>query len=218
MFAHLIPRGATKARSTRRLRGGWGSTTEEQARRLQGDGLIPHPDAVTTHAISIAVPPEAVWPWLAQMGYGRGGWYTPPIVDRLWRVRNPSVDHIEPDLQHLEAGQIILDGPPGTAIFEVVDVCPNRHLVLHSRRHPLTGKPPQGTLRASAFLDFSWVFVLYPESRGMTRLLLRTRSRSHPWWLRLVARLVLLPADLLMGRWMLKGIARRAEGILSVVD
>jgi hypothetical protein len=37
---------------------------------LPGDELVPHPMVEWTRALTIDAPPEAVWPWLAQMGYG----------------------------------------------------------------------------------------------------------------------------------------------------
>jgi hypothetical protein len=31
---------------------------------------------ITTHTITIDTPPEGIWPWLVQMGWHRGQWYT----------------------------------------------------------------------------------------------------------------------------------------------
>ena len=45
-----------------------GSTRAERRMALPGDGAVRHPHAVTDHAITIGAPPEAVWPWLTQMG------------------------------------------------------------------------------------------------------------------------------------------------------
>lgn len=207
----LIRLGQT--RRNHRILGGWGSTVAEQTCSLPGDDVIPEPMAETTHAVSLDGDAESVWPWLVQMGYGRGGWYTPPFVDRLWRVHNPSADTVLAEHQTLEPGAIIPDGPPGTAIFEVIDLDVGRNLVLYSIRHPITGVPPEkDSSTGKPYLEFSWAFVLRAGPEGSTRLLLRTRSRISPLWLRVVAKLLLLPADLAMGRWMLKGIAARVAG------
>ena len=190
---------------------GWGSTAGEQDKPLVGDEEVSRPSEQTTHAITIRRPPEEVWPWLVQMGYGRAGWYTPAWVDQLWRVRNPSADRIHPEFQELSVGDQILDGPPGTATFRVLRVDPAHALVLHSQRHPTTGRPPDPTKsNPGPYLDFTWAFVLEPAVEG-TRLLLRTRSNSQPAWMRVIARFALRPADIVMGRWMLKGIRRRVE-------
>ena len=122
---------------------GWGTEGIDQHQELPGDDVIPWADEELTHAITINVPRQQVWPWIVQMGVKRGGWYTPGWVDRyLWRVNNVSIDHVDPSLQTLKPDDVILDGPVGTAEFRVVEVRPDEALVLHSRRHPATGVPP----------------------------------------------------------------------------
>ena len=199
----------------RRLGLRWGATDEELRVPLPGDDVVPNPMVQTTHAITIGVPPEGVWPWLVQMGYHRAGWYTPPAwIDRLvWRVDNPSVNRIVPELQHLETGDIIPDGPPGTAYFRAISVASPHHIVLHSMRHPYTGRwPDLATADPGPYLDFSWTLVLEPVAEGATRLLLRTRANVYgPRWLRSVLIQLLLPIDFLEARWGLQGIKHRAE-------
>ena len=62
----------------------WGATDEEVARKLPGDELLPHTAVVSTRAITIDAPPSAVWPWLVQMGAGRGGAYTYDWIENLF--------------------------------------------------------------------------------------------------------------------------------------
>ena len=54
----------------------YGSTDEERKKRLPGDDIIAEAEVQTGHAITIEAPPADVWPWLVQMGCGRGAWYT----------------------------------------------------------------------------------------------------------------------------------------------
>jgi hypothetical protein len=55
----------------------WGARAEEVVDGgLPGDDLLVDPDVITTRAVPVEAPPEAVWPWLVQMGPGRGGLYT----------------------------------------------------------------------------------------------------------------------------------------------
>ena len=54
----------------------WGATAEEAELLLPGDELLEEADVVSTRAVTIAAPPSAVWPWLVQMGSGRGGAYS----------------------------------------------------------------------------------------------------------------------------------------------
>jgi hypothetical protein len=59
-----------------------GSIAEERRMRMPGDELVAQPHILTNHAITIAARPTDVWPWLTQMGWRLGGWYTPEWVDR----------------------------------------------------------------------------------------------------------------------------------------
>ena len=70
---------------------GWGATDAELARTLPGDELVPQPRIETTRAITINASPAEVWPWLAQIGYHRAGWYSYDSIHRLLRVAG-SVD------------------------------------------------------------------------------------------------------------------------------
>ena len=54
----------------------YGSTALEQATALPGDDIIDRPAVVTNHAVTIGAAAENVWPWLTQMGWHKGGWYT----------------------------------------------------------------------------------------------------------------------------------------------
>ena len=59
----------------------WGATPDEVSSQLAGDDLIVG-QYVATHAITIARPPAQVWPWLNQMGYRRGGWYSYDLLEK----------------------------------------------------------------------------------------------------------------------------------------
>jgi hypothetical protein len=186
-----------------------GSTSQERRQALPGDGAVPDPHAVTDHAITIGAPPEAVWPWLAQMGWHRGGYYTPHWVDRLLFPANwPSLDVLDPGLvRDLAAGDTIPDGPPGTAWYVVEQATPPGTLVLHSTTHV----PPSWRDRFGAAVDWTWSFQLTELSGGRTRLHVRLRGRAAPWWLAAGYIAGIIPADYVMATGMLRGLKRRAE-------
>ena len=77
---------------------------------------------VATQAITIDVPPSAIWPWLVQMGVGRGGAYTYDWIERLLGLEMNSAAKIAPELQHLEVGDVLPMRPndPGMRI-EILD-------------------------------------------------------------------------------------------------
>ena len=192
-----------------RLGSTYGATQEERGLALPGDELVARPQTVATHARTIAAPPEKVWPWLVQVGWHRGGWYTPRWVDVLLFPDNyPSASRVREELQDLAVGSFIPDGPPRSECgFVVRELVPNRQLVLHSTTHlPLSWR------RRGRSVTWSWAFVLAPEAGGReTRLLFRWRARTRPWWVTLGTHLFIVPADFLMSRGMLRGLARRVE-------
>jgi hypothetical protein len=59
----------------------WGATAVEVAEAMAGDDLLPAAQFRATRAITIDVPPAAVWPWLVQVGRGRAGWYSNDLLD-----------------------------------------------------------------------------------------------------------------------------------------
>jgi hypothetical protein len=187
----------------------WGATRDERRRTLPGDELVAHPSMVTDHAIDIQASPDRIWPWLVQMGWGRGGWYTHRWVDRLlFPANGPAAEVILPEHQQLAPGDRILDGPPSTdCYFTVERLDEARALVLRSRSH----LPPQLRDRPGVALDFSWAFVLQPLGAGRTRFRFRSRSSLRPFWLLLAYQLVLVPADFVMARSMCRGLKARVE-------
>ena len=179
-------------------------------RALPGDHLVPDPVVETTHAVSIAAPPDRVWPWLVQMGAGRGGWYSYDWIDNGGRR---SAESILSGFGTPRPGDILPALPRATNAFIVHDVAENSHLIL--------GLPTvDGTHRAT------WGLVLEPRrfersghrSTG-TRLLARARiGELHvgPPTRRvripsILLRLGVPPLHYVMQRRQLVGIRDRAE-------
>ena len=184
------------------------ATATERHADLPGDEVVLRPRIRTDHALTVAAPLEAVWPWLTQMGWHLGGYYTPHWVDRLVFPQNwRSLDHLDPALvRDLRPGDRIPDGPPGTAEYVVTHVEAPRVLVLTSTSH----LPPGWGGRYGARLRWTWTFALTPLAGDRTRIHVRVRGAVSPWWVRTAYRLVVVPADRVMAPAMLHGIARRA--------
>lgn len=190
-----------------------GSTRAERTSILPGDEVVADAHFVTDHAISIDAPPADVWPWLVQMGWHRGGWYTARWVDVLLFPDNrPAADRIHAEWQGLAVGDEVPDGAPETECYFVVrELVPDRHLVLHSQSH----LPPNFRDRFGAEIDWTWVFALRDLGDGRTRFHFRSRARLAPWWLRVGYLLALVPADHIMSRQLLHGVRSRAESTRS---
>ncbi len=186
---------------------GWMAAPSEQREALAGDRRLDVRGDVT-HAVGVAAPPEGVWPWLAQMGCGRAGWYS---HDRLDNGGRPSAEEILPELQSVAPGDRWPATPGGRAFFEVLEVEPGRHLVLgfHGAARPLRSLPwrePSPRVHQRG----TWAFALRPAAEGC-RLLVRVRGTSRPAWRWLPSRAFFWLAHVPMQRRQLLGIRRRAE-------
>lgn len=116
---------------------GVGPSPEESRAVVPGDGLVPVPDVVMDRGFDLPAPPEVVWPWIAQLGKERSGWYLPRWAEALIPARRRALRHLDPALQDLRAGDVIADwGGPG-ATFEIVSIDPPRALVHRSQRGAL---------------------------------------------------------------------------------
>jgi hypothetical protein len=174
----------------------WGATPDEVERRLPGDELMEYPDVVSTRVISIDAPPSAVWPWLVQMGPGRGGAYTYDWIENALRLGMHSADRVHPEWQHVEVG----DTP---------SVKPGKEAGPDAMRIRIL-EPEAALVSSSDNGTWVWAFVLSRDGDG-TRLISRNRIKSGD---SLGARLglaLMTPGSWVMERKMLTGIKGRAE-------
>lgn len=179
----------------------WGASDEEAEAAVPGDDLIPAPDLQATHAITINAPADAVWPWLVQMGQGKGGLYSYEWLENLAGCDMHNAKDIVPEWQNTRVGDFVRMGPEGYPLFKVIDMARNRALVLQAA-------DPQTTQPASA----TWAFVLDEQPDGTTRLIVRSRNDYEPTVGNfLMWRLLVEPVAFIMEQEMLRGIKTRAE-------
>jgi hypothetical protein len=169
---------------------------------MPGDALIPNPTDTSTGAITVNAPPENIWPWLVQMGTGRGGFYSYDSLDRLFGfLDRPSATRILPEFQNLAVGEKI---PWGRDALTVSILEPPRALALSIDTHGM---------------QWVWQFGLYPLDDQHTRLVDRGAERypnTPLYWL--FAR-IMEPAAFIMTRRFMLGIKERAEALqASVTD
>ncbi len=172
----------------------WGAVGDEPTRSLPGDELLADPVLVSTRAVGIAAPVRDIWPWLAQMGSGRGGVYTYDWIENLFGLHMHSVDVVLPQFQNIQVGDAQQLGNKGP-VLRVAVADPQSALVLRS---------DDG--------NWVWAFCLVPEGTS-TRLVSRNRiaTPGAPWPSRAFYRFVMEPGSLVMERKMLQGIKERAE-------
>ncbi len=175
----------------------WGATGREVLAPLPGDELLPDTDLLSTRAVSIAAPPSRVWPWLLQMGSGRGGMYTYDWIENVLGLDMHSVDRLHPEFMDRKAGDVEQLGRSGPRLRVAVLDAP-RTMVLRSEDG-----------------NWVWAFCLLPLGRDRTRLVSRNRISTPraSSWQRAFQALVMEPGSLIMERKMLLGIKERAESL-----
>jgi hypothetical protein len=174
------------------------ATADECARHFSSDDLVARPIGVVNHAITIHCSPREVWPWLAQMGSGRAGWYAYDFIDN---GGYHSAERILPQYQDIRVGSVFPALPGAQDVFVVAQCEPGKSLVLSWRL-------PNGQYQNT------WAFELEELHPGQTRLIVRGRVAAGyrpfglPEWL---AMPLAGAAHLAMERKQLLDIARRAE-------
>ena len=172
----------------------WGATEAEAHARLPGDELLEQADGVSTRAVTIDAPANAVWPWIAQMGPSpRGGAYTYDWIENLLGLNMHSVERVLAEFQHPQVGDTIGYGPNRMRLERVE---PGRVLAWRSEDG-----------------NWVWSFVL-DEQDGQTRLISRNRFRLPSLSAR-IGMAPMEPASLVMERKMLHGMKQRAERLAA---
>lgn len=164
----------------------WGAEPGDEERQLPGDELLPQGGKQILHAVTINAPVEEVWPWLAQLGQDRGGFYSYEWLENLAGCEMKNADRVHTEWQHRELGEIVHLHPAGGLRVSVFE--PGRALGLEG----------WGT------------FALEPLAADRTRLIARGSVPRGAAAASYVA-LMEIP-HFLMERRMLLGIKERAEG------
>lgn len=171
----------------------WGATLKEQHERIPGVEKLGSAPIVSTHAITIHAPPSEVWPWIVQVGQGRGGFYSYTWLENLVGCEMKNADRIIPEFQNLKVGD---------------------QIYLHPKAPPLsvTHLEPEKVLALEG-----WIFYLKPQGRNSTRLIVRSHAMDASEKVGRVANFVFQTtawhlAHFIMERRMLSRIKELAEG------
>ena len=169
----------------------WGVDPREADLHLPGDDLIAEPSHTETRGIDICAPPDKVWPWLVQMGFGRAGWYSYDAMD----MKGSSASSIMDEFQALDVGDVMPTHPGGGFMVKVLE--PERALVLFTDTElvrnqalaaqaagtaelPTPGLKVSGAMMSASYPEFSasWAFFLQPNGQDGTRLIERFRVKT----------------------------------------
>jgi hypothetical protein len=179
----------------------WGATEAESAMPLPGDEIVPDPWYRSTRAVTVEAPVEDIWPWIAQLGQDRGGFYSYSWIENLLLADIHNARTINPDWQNRREGELLpltsRNYPLGLIKRKEKSVGP------HIRRFD----PNQAVV-----LDGWGSFVLLPLEGGKTRFIVRDPTKPMPFPTRIFWSLLFEPGHFTMEREMMKGIKARAEG------
>ena len=172
----------------------WGATSEEIHGSVVGDDLCADASLIATRSITIKAPPQEVFPWIRQMGFGRAGWYSYDWLDNLGRK---SATRVHEEWQSVESGDTV---PSGPISFTAAIVDAPRHFVLEIKS--LGKKSPK--------LHFTLAYELRDDPQG-TRLVTRMRSHIKLPLGSLFEKFILGPGDGIMLRRQLLTINKHAS-------
>jgi hypothetical protein len=188
----------------------WGATKAEVSMSLPGDEMVPNPKVENTRAITIQAPAPAIWPWLVQMGQGRGGLYSYERLENLIGCDIHNADRIIPENQDLKVGDQVRLGPEGKEgypAFDVAAIEPGRALILRGDLPTPKNTPT----------TWVWAFVLAPINKQTTRLIIRSRLiYASNFGNTLMWRVFTDPIHFNMERKTLQGIKARVESVRSL--
>ena len=196
---HLL---ATPFLGRRRLR--WGTRGTEAQDPMPGDDLVPEPRWSYTLAVDVEAPPAAVWPWIAQIGQGRGGFYSYQTLENTVGCKITNTTEILPEHQNPQVGgEIYLH--PTTPPIRIETVDPPHALVLFGSPADIAAEESWGVS--------TWQFAVRPGPAGTSRFITRGRSDYSPDWKARLAfgRFPVEAITFVMSRKMMLEVKRLAE-------
>ncbi len=177
----------------------WGAREVELDSVLPGDHVVRRPKSMSTRAITIHRPPADVYPWLAQMGQARGGFYSYERLENLAGCQIHNAGRIVPEWQNPQVGDPVALHPKLPDAFRIAELRPSRYILLQAGA---VGGPATST----------WLFYLFDEGSDSTRLVVRSRGTWAATPVNfLIFRVITEPLHFIMERAMLLGIRDRVE-------
>lgn len=200
-----IMTGALVTPFLRGQRSRWGADDATASARFPGDDLVPHPRWAWAHAVDVDAPAAAVWPWVAQIGADRGGFYSYELLENLVGCHVRNAQEIRPEWAVREGDGLRLH--PRVPALPVVSVTPGESFLVHAPADA------GAVARGEPWVAVTWLFLVEPLGRRRSRFVSRYRCATSD---DLATRLqfgptLVEPISFAMDRRMLLGVKRRAE-------
>jgi len=158
----------------REARSHWGMSQENAERSYPGDALVPQPLWQWTHAVEVDAKPAAIWPWIAQLGQEKAGFYSYQLLENILGCEIHNADRIHTEWQTPRAGDELRLHPEMPALT-VCDVVPEHHLLVAAGLDPAMGTAQLVPTDGQTFVRVSWLFALEALPNGRTRVVSRYR-------------------------------------------
>ena len=202
----------------RRRRSRWGLTKDDVTAVFPGDDLVVDPDVHFTHGITIQAPSSYVWPWIAQIGRGRGGFYSYELLENITGLDIYNSDTVLKDFQQPEIGDFVEFGPNDKSPIILCE--PGKYMAIENWiDFQSQGSFDPSTYTSNSFMHLTWLWYVEPINKTSARFYSRNRVdiTSKSKWPGLIAALT-EPIVFAMDRKMCKGIKHRAERLFAHTD
>lgn len=136
-----------------------GVTDTQVHETLPGDEIFPDPWISIDRAAVLPVSAEQAWPWVAQLGKDRGGWYAPRWLENVLHAHSATTTL--PQFQNIQVGEIVPDW--GNGMLKVLEIQPDQYVLYAS---VATDSPEY---------HFTWALVLENNTPHGTTFHLRLR-------------------------------------------
>ena len=193
------------------IRSRWGMSRMEVAQTYPVDELVPEPKSTFTHGIIIQAPAQDVWPWIAQIGQGKGGFYSYEALENISGLNIYNSDHILPEFQQPEVGDLVAFGPKES--YPIVYCEPGKGMAIENWFDLDTNKTfDPGTSSPTNIMHLSWLWYIEAIDEKTSRFISRNRVTYTPTVkTNFIFRILLEPIVFAMDRKMCLGIKKRAE-------
>ncbi|MGI6064972.1 MAG: hypothetical protein ACOYI2_00595 [Bacillota bacterium] len=192
-------------------------TAKEKQMHLAGDELLEKDQKMRLQlAITINAPRELVWPYLAQLGQRRAGFYSFGVLERIFTFHIYNTYNIVDEWQNKYPGEFMFYHQDGIG-SEIKEVKKNEYFTsISDSRNPSKFQGAIGFIPPFALKYFAWTwnFHLLDAGQGKTRFITRCDCSFAPFkgWRKFLIVFLLGTPSFVMSRRMMEVIKACAEG------